>query len=293
MRARYAFSLAITAICAWSPALARASEADARGLAVTFFNIKYFGLNGNPDGRIGQETRVESLKAHLAGKNLLTDVMVFEEIVDVALLTEQVLQNKYACQSYDSPDPKHQHVVLCAKADKFRLSKDQGETDYLYNDLTMGGRVRPGVHALVETADGKALAHVVGLHLKAQPDMSPMRTEQIKRLAAELRTRADDGVPTIIVGDMNTFNDDPAAFQAAFDAAGVPLKEIQNPATYTWRGNVNQGSKLDRAWASSTARIVSGPVVTGPCNSDDRAAIQQYNRTVSDHCAVTVTLETR
>lgn len=294
MRASNLLLPAFLGICAALLPPARALAAEPGRLAVTFFNIRYFGMNGDANGPVGQDTRVATLKAHLEANHLLGDVLVFEEIVDVKLLTEQVLGARYSCQSYDNADPKHQHVVLCAEASKFRLDRDAGDDDFTYADVSLG-RLRPAVHGLVSAKDGGAVVHVVGLHLKAQKTMSATRAEQVKLLAADLRTHDGDGVPTLVVGDMNTFNDDPAAFQAAFDAAGLALHEVPNPAAATWRGSLTASSKLDRAWASDSATVIGTPVVTGPCNDGQvtRAQLQKYYDEVSDHCAVALVLATR
>lgn len=258
-------------------------------LSITTFNVKYFGINGNPSSTT-PESRVDTLKDHLARNHLTTDVMVFEEIVDVDMLKTQVLGRGYNCRSYNNSAPQHQHVAICYKSE-FTLENASDDDDDVLADVMMGEeRYRPAVHGILKNRRGQALLHIVGVHLKAFPEFSNIRLQQADIIATYLDQRADSDVPVAILGDFNTYGNDAENLNNRFVDAGEGLKKVAVNAAFTWRGTGSRtGQKFDHVWISNHL-TASNVRVAGPCNSNDRAAIKAYNSKVSDHCPVTMTL---
>jgi endonuclease/exonuclease/phosphatase family metal-dependent hydrolase len=256
-------------------------------LTFTMFNIKYYGLNGDHDGTQGSETRNAAIKDHLTRNNLWTDVMAFEEIVDVRALKRDITGERYSCESYDHNDSRHQHVVLCVRSG-LRLVVADDDDNFTLENVQME-RYRPAVHGIVETNDGERLAHVIAVHLKAQPNMSDVRIEQTHMIADYIYDR-EDALPVVLLGDVNTHGNDHELMSNILDDYGVDMFEVENPATSTFRTPGN-ASKLDRMWVTEGVRVVEEPRTYGPCTGDGwTGTITDYNRKVSDHCPVAVKL---
>jgi endonuclease/exonuclease/phosphatase family metal-dependent hydrolase len=267
-----------------------ATEAKAGGPApVTFttLNVRWFGLGGDRDGD-GVETRQASIRQYLGRSHALADVMAFEEIVDVAALESEVLPHGYACVSYEHPDPKHQHVVLCTRGG-YRIEQAGDDDDFILEDVAMEDK-RPAVHGILKAPDGTALAHVLAVHLKASPIYQWFRKEQIRRIGAYLEARADQ-LPVVLFGDFNAYNDDAQIF--GDELAPMGLAELPIAARFTFRTGGADGFKLDRIFLSDAALAAEPPRVLGPCNESRSqvAAIKRYYKAVSDHCPVTFALD--
>ena len=257
-----------------------------RAVTVTTLNIKYFGLNGDPNSTV-PESRSATIKAHLTREQLFTDVMVFEEIVDVEMLKTEIVGAGYRCHSYDHPNPTHQHVVICAKA-AFTLEQAHDDDNFILEDVTLGeDRYRPAVHGVLKDGRGRPLLHIFGVHLKAYPQFSNIRLQQAD-VVAEYMDQRVEAAPIMILGDFNTYTDDVAHLTARFGQVEDGLAQVNVPGQFTWRSG-SSGSKLDHIWLSRSA-VASRTRIAGPCNSTDRAAIDLYNQQVSDHCPVTMTV---
>ena len=147
-------------------------------LSVTTLNLKYFGLNGSPDNQPSDEARDPTINAYLDQNRLRSEVMVFEEIVDVPRLESGIVGPDYNCTSYDNPSEIHQHVVVCVKSGlRFDLAPD--DDNYLLEDVTLDNiKYRPAVHGIVGLVGGADLFHLVGVHLKAMPECGDIRVKQ-------------------------------------------------------------------------------------------------------------------
>ena len=258
-------------------------------ISLVELNGSWFGINGDPNNSLGSETRVDTWRKFLQNNALLSDVMVFEEIVDLDLLQNSVLDNQYKCQSYTRPNPKYQHVVICVKPE-YRFDIAEGSTSYVIEQVDVNGALRPAVHGILKTQDGTRIAHLFGVHLKANGDKSAVRLQQTQIIANYIKSEKIHD-PVIIMGDFNTFGTDPADMENQFKVDG--LIELNTPEPYTW-ASVHENfpaAKLDRVWISNTLapRVLSAHVV-GPCNSTDRAQLTTYNDTVSDHCPTKVVI---
>lgn len=253
-----------------------AAAAPHRTLSVTFMNIEWFGRNAD-------EARTPKISKFFDDNNLWADVMVFEEIVDVNKLRDEVLEGKYKCQSYTNRDPRHQHVVLCYEK-SLTLAIAADDDNYTLENVQMT-TLRPAVHGILKDASGRRLLQIVGVHLKAMPDKSDVRRQQVQMIADYLDGRADQE-PAIVVGDFNAYEDDSAVFADIF---GDTLKSVTIREDYTFR-DAQYRNKFDLAFVSPS--LISGITerVAGPCNGGTTAQISKYNQDVSDHCPVNLTL---
>lgn len=280
----------LTVAAALSIGLTNAARAEefARNapLSITTFNIKYFGLNGDPESS-ATESRADAIREHLSRERLFTDVMVFEEIVDVEMLKRDVVGPAYTCRSYDHPNPEHQHVVVCVRGE-FVFAPATDDDNYALEDVTLGqARYRPAVHGVVKSRRGQPLLHVFGVHLKAYPEFSNERLQQADIIADYLNQRGDDA-PVIILGDFNTYNQDVSELSERFARVDRGLTLVEVPGPYTWR-SASSGHKLDHVWISSD--LTAGDArIAGPCATTHRDTIASYLRSVSDHCPVTLTV---
>jgi endonuclease/exonuclease/phosphatase family metal-dependent hydrolase len=255
-------------------------------LSFTEINLAWFGLNGDLKNKLGSETRVATVRSFLQTNKLLTDVMVFAEIVDIPLLEKKVLGNQYQCQSYKNSNPKHQYVVICHTRD-YRLDIADDADNYALDSLNLDGRLRPAVHGILKNKEGKRMAHIFGVHLKANPNKSDVRMEQVQNLVQYLHEETDND-PVVVMGDFNTFDSDAEVMSNSFEEAGLVELEFAEP--YTWASAFEnyQPAKFDRVWLSREwVTNVSNDHIKGPCSSGDNKLIAKYNKEVSDHCPTT------
>ncbi len=276
----FAFLLAASGLA--SPSFATPRQTT---LTVTYFNMEWFGLGGSPSGTTASETRAPTVKKFFDDNALWADVMSFEEIVDLNRLQHDVLQDRYKCQSYVNRDAKHQHVALCYK-NAYTLVKAADDDNFTLENVAMTN-LRPAVHGILKNAQGQRLAQFFSVHLKAMPDKGDVRRQQVQMIADYINGRAD-AEPVVVLGDFNTFDNEPAEFDDIF---GSDLKQVALHEQYTWR-EPTRGSKFDRAWVSSEMGTSVTERVLGACNlpASSAAAISTYNRTISDHCPVNLTL---
>ena len=263
----------------------QAEQSPAEDISITTFNIKFYGLNGVFGGPAGSETRDSKIKAHLNRHQLWTDVMVFQEIVDVDAL-KTLVGTDYLCKSYEHSDKSHQHVVLCHKK-KFTFVPASDDDNFALEAVSMD-KYRPAVHGVLVNKKGRRLVHIFGVHLKAQPNFSDMRLQQMGVVGDYLKSRTDSE-PAIILGDFNTYHDDPEKMSEILADDGIDMKQAVNSYNFTYRSGSN-GSKLDRIWHSSALQVSEPAKVAGPCNEvgGSNQAVKTYNNDVSDHCPVTI-----
>ena len=253
----------------------------AKTLTFTTFNIRWYGLNGDAMGETGSEARDKTIREHLIDNQLLTDVIAFEEIVDVDGL-KRLIGDDYSCESYDHVQPRHQHVVVCVKSPlQFVTAEDD---NFTFEDIALEHH-RPAVHGCVTTSQGRKLVHFVAVHLKAMPHKTNTRLTQAELLSSALADMSTK-LPTIITGDFNTFKDENERIELKFAERGLDLVEEHSDLPFTFRTDRYQ-NKFDRVY-SSGVKYSRKPKVIGPCNDDaTREERSRYYQEISDHCAVT------
>lgn len=263
------------------------SAGNASSLSFATFNIRWYGLNGDAMGETGSESRDESIRQHLVDNELLTDVLAFQEIVDVEGLKE-VVGSDYSCESYDHVQPRHQHVVVCVKS-PLRFVKAEDE-NFAYEAVSLEHH-RPAVHGWVVTAQGRKLVHFIAVHLKAMPNKSQTRLTQAEILGDAL-AKMSTKVPAIITGDFNTYENENSLIQDKFAERGLDLVEQDSDQPFTFRSDRYQ-NKFDRVYSSGVT-YARKPRVVGPCNGNvTREERDRYFQEVSDHCAVTWSIRLR
>lgn len=282
-------------------------NAHAFNLKVSTFNIRWFGLGGTMEGSLKDEKRGQNLKDFLnkASKVSQSDVIALQEIVDQEKI--KTFFPQHSCTGYSHANAKHQFVMLCVKK-PLKLVLDGDDDNFIWEDvadITIEGtnmRLRPAVHGVVQDANGVKLAHVVSVHLKAEPEQTAVRIEQIRRLKKHMDNDYKDKLPTVIAGDFNAHVsavsklpvDDYLMMGEIFKNGTNTLKHIDN-LEYTYRSGTTHHT-LDHYWISSHFKA-SVPAVWPECKKGMAGTKfmdpKFYLKEVSDHCPVTVELSTK
>lgn len=254
----------------------------AEALTITSLNIEWFGRGGSIKGEMTDEYRRARLRDFLLNQIPATDVFVFQEITNPQLL--QVYLPELDCQTYNSDTTRHQFVVLCA-----RMAMEL-QTTANHNVQLGNPHMRAAIVGTVKSGSGKR-TQIIGLHLKAGPDHTLMRLDQVRQLDPDLHSE----IPTIVIGDFNTYPK---------DRTGLPLNDAlymdqifqihqmtQVPLEHpTYLGFKNR--YFDRAWVRGAN--IEQIRVFGPCNESSvpppYSSQGFYKRFVSDHCALQVQL---
>jgi hypothetical protein len=274
---------------------------DILTLKMTTFNLRWYGLGGKQSGRPEDEYRApwlaEYMKSEESGKVADSDVISFQEVIDVNGV-KKIMRN-HNCISYDHPSPTHQHVVLCAKK-PLDWVIDGGDDNFAWEEVALpGGKLRPALHAYLSGPSKTIIAHIVAVHLKAGSEFSSLRTKQAKILSYLMDTKLNDGKPVILLGDFNTHiakytgqeKDDADLLSEVFKASALNFYHVPNksPTYRTERSSM----LVDHFWHSQNAHIWSSIFIPEVCDpsaeprQDRYSKISFYNRYVSDHCPVT------
>jgi hypothetical protein len=273
---------------------------DGRTLRVATFNIRWYGIGGDLDAPT-TETRNLALRTFFADHLADADLVVFQEILDVAMLRAEVVPAGWSCATYASTAANHQFVVACL-APGYSLTREADDDDLAYQPLAMSW-LRPGLAGIVrDDATRAPLARLVGVHLKALPDSTDRRLAQARILVDRLATLAtkNEQLPTIVIGDFNSHRAvDTHGTRDDWDLIGdvlashpeLGLARVAYSFEHTFRNKAAKAYRLDHLWlGAATASEVEVP---GPCNLSwelDRAAIELYYDTISDHCPVIATV---
>lgn len=263
--------------------------AFAEPLKVSTLNIRWYGLGGTREGGADRETRDRTLKKFFDENLADSDVISFQEIVDVRRLKANVVGRGHKCASYAHENERHQHVVICYRSD-FALSRENGARGVALDEVALG-EFRPAVVGLLKDEKGEPLAHLIAVHLKSAPQHSRTRLKQTAILADYIKS-FDDGVPVIVLGDFNTHVTERGRDEDAMAEmlGSVDLVQIHNPFQYTYRTRRYTG-RFDHIFASADVARFATATVIGPCNGDSPELTDRFYRTVSDHCAVSAVLE--
>lgn len=255
-------------------------QASKKSIQVTSLNIEWFGVGGRMTGNPSLETRDDDLKKYFKKYFSKTDVFVFQEIIDEKRLQKTI--PGFRCHTYDRHNPRHQHVVVCAK-------KIFSQSTKTFNSVDLQN---PGLRPaqMVEIAISKDFkVQIVGLHLKARPDGSHTRLDQIKALKSEIDANSN----MILIGDFNTYHVKKTGLQKDDDDLITELlgqdefkQAYDDVGTYLGRDGLAQ---FDRAWVRNLNTINS--FVHGPCHEQTKFPYNDrsyYIKNISDHCPVTV-----
>jgi hypothetical protein len=264
-------------------------QADkAFGLTVSTLNIKFYGFQKNKISTKKNllDPRNESLKHYIAQNLIKSDIISFEEIIDVENFISKVVPQNFKCQSYTRKRKSHLHVVVCYQS-KYQFLIPGNDTNHIIESTTLGRNLRPVVHGVLATKTGKPLAYLAAVHLKASKPHSATRNKQVTILAQFMKT-LPKGLDKIIVGDFNTHGNDISSFNRILNHANLSMRHLSNKNRYTYRSN-RFNSKLDHYWVSSTLKQTRNISTSRICNDTISpmgryADVAEYNKEISDHC---------
>ncbi len=282
-------------------------NAHALNLKVSTFNIRWFGLGGTMEGTLKDEKRTVHLKDFInnISKIVQSDVISLQEIVDQDKI--KTYFPNHTCTGYNNETPKHQFVMICVKK-PMKLVLDAGDDNFTWEDigeLIVAGKtmkLRPAVHGVIQDAKGTNLAHMVAVHLKADPEAAAVRIEQINRIKKHFENDYTDKLPLIIAGDFNAHvadltkmkKDDYLMFDEILRGGKTPMNHIEN-LEHTFRADKTHHT-LDHYWVSNDLKYTIPAVwpeckkgLTGTKFMDPKF----YAKEVSDHCPVTVTFTSK
>ncbi len=267
-------------------------------LNITTFNLKWFGIGGDPNA-VQKEFRIQSVKKLIESYLKDTSVFVFEEVLVVDDLVK-ILPPLWQCISYAHPEPKHQHVAICSTS-ALALNKVSYDNNFTIEDATMGNpNLRPAMRVdVVEKKTKRSLFTIVGLHLKAMPDQTAIRISQAQQISKDL-AQVPAGRPVVITGDLNTFTkvdtklpeDDVELILKALNSVSKGYVRVPHrPNTFTFRSPEFR-NQLDHFYARGTMRVTAVPDVFPLCSANQNGTgymnFEFYYKNVSDHCPVTM-----
>jgi endonuclease/exonuclease/phosphatase family metal-dependent hydrolase len=292
--------VALAFMCALglSPSPSAQAETSSTNLTFTTFNIEWYGLGGSMKGSLQDEHRNDSLKKFIAKELASSDIISFQEVVDVDGVKKNLLPAGWGCESYQHASEKHQHVVLCHRAGLQFNREPSDDNDII--DVVAGndGHSRPALHLIVSDSSGRPITRVIGVHLKAFPNYAVMRYSQAKKIGMYLQTVADTNLPVVILGDFNTYpaktngkdDDDALNIQTVLNKYQKGMSEVKGKFINSYR-TAKLGSYFDRIYRSANVSVVNEASAYSACNSKDVSVIAAYNETISDHCPVSATLK--
>lgn len=274
------------------------SYSQQTSINITAFNLKWFGIGGDPNS-IQNEHRIQTIKKLIDSYLKNTAVFSFEEVVVVNDVIK-ILPPNWQCISYAHPEPKHQHVVLCASP-AISLTKVSYDNNFTIEEVTAGNpNLRPAMRVdIVERRTNRNLFTIVGVHLKAMPDQTALRVAQTQQISKDL-AQIPANRPVVVTGDFNTFakadtqlpeDDTELLLKALNSVAKGFLRVPHKPNTFTFRSPQFR-NQLDHFYVRGTMRVTAIPDVFPVCSAEKDGSgymnFDFYYKNVSDHCPVTM-----
>lgn len=275
-----------------------AANAQQTSVNITTLNLKWFGIGGNPNAPV-KEFRIQSVKNLISAYLNKTNIFVFEEVVVVNDIPA-ILPQGWSCISYEHPMPQHQHIVMCASPG-VSFAKVSYDNNFTIEEAQGGNsNLRPAMRVdVLETKSKRNLFTLVGVHLKAMPNETPLRIQQAIEISKDL-AKIPQGRPIVITGDLNTFlksetkqnEDDVELLLKALNSSSQGYFRVpHNPNTYTFRSPQFR-SQFDHFYVRGTMRVTTIPNVFPVCSATQDGTgylnFQFYYKNVSDHCPVTM-----
>ncbi len=265
-------------------------SAFAGQVTISTFNVRMYGYRND------SEVRDPVVKKFIFETMPASDILVFEEIMDVARFKKLMPEN-WSCLSYDHLTP-HQFVLLC-HSPKFSFKREPNDDNDVIDEVGgPKGTLRPAVTAIVTDLKGNSLFRMVAVHLKALPDYSNVRIDQAQVIARWLSNVKEPNLPVIMTGDFNTYTtqmngqseNDIQLIQRKMDDANLKISHIPNEL-FTFKTKYG-ASQFDHFYVSSSLKVTKPLNVFEICNSDspaqnDQMTLEYYNNLISDHCPVT------
>lgn len=268
---------------------------------VSTFNLKWFGIGGELSGRYSDEYRGPWLKEFLTTYLDKTDIFVFQEVVDKALLSSTLSELSFNCMSYSSSGSKHQYVVVCLK-NHLSILPEESDSNIVFEDIANvdNTKLRPAISGIIINSKTRApLFHLLGIHLKAGKLESELRAKQVGLLAQRINSY-NDKIPTILLGDFNSYQmsedslvlNDLETFDTILEQAN--LFRVKHKYNYTFK-SFNYGYLFDHVYLSNKTSY-SNVEVFSACNQSFSNStrfnnISFYNRFISDHCPLSIDIQ--
>lgn len=243
-------------------------------LTITSLNIEWYGRGGVISGSEDNEYRDPELQRFLSQALPPSDIYVFQEITAPERLKN--LFHELDCYTYESELSKHQYVLICAS----RGLVKSFTTEFA---VQVGNpRLRAAPIVEIELESGKLLS-LAGVHLKAGPKDIQTRLDQIKALATSQLMQG----ASLVIGDFNSFESDEIEMNRVFKESSFNGLVPPTPTYYGRTPHI-----FDRAWARDVQ--VKSIEAYGPCEKEKTPypfnQFDYYERFISDHCAIQVTL---
>ncbi|MFA6236698.1 MAG: endonuclease/exonuclease/phosphatase family protein [Bacteriovorax sp.] len=267
----------------------KASESAQLNFTITTFNIKFYGYHSE------QEKRDPFLQTFLKDSVPASDIIVFEEIVDVPRL-KNILPSQWSCLSYPTPYEGHQHVVLC-HSPRFKFMREPSDNNDVIDEVAgERGTWRPALTTIVTDTSGKKLFRIVAVHLKALPEYSKARVAQAEIIAGYLEKLKSSKLPVVVAGDFNTFKapennetvNDKELILNSLNSAHLDMHLVPNDL-FTFRTSYGQ-AQFDHFFVSDAFKVnplkifeICNSAITNDAGNLDLAL---YNKNISDHCPV-------
>jgi hypothetical protein len=269
--------------------IAASEQSQAKELSVASLNIRFYGRELDASQQTeGSDSRDSYLADYIEENLASADVIAFEEIVKEEDFINNVLKNRWTCQGYENSNRGHQHVLICYKKE-YKFIPPNFDSDFIIQEATLGRKIRPIVHGILTDLNGKHLAYIAAVHLKANADQSELRMQQIQVLADKMQD-LEPRLPAIVVGDFNTSGNDVEDFTEVFQKAGLRRRIGYNPKDATIKTPDFQG-KFDHFWVNTAASVSQTVTTSQIClNGSERQleydSIEEYNQRISDHCYI-------
>ncbi len=280
---------------------------SAAQLELVTFNIRWFGLTvddprtPNPKPRNPEliKKQITSMADFMKKVVNPQSLVVFQEVVDLNAL-KLILPPNWICDGYRHPNLHHQHVVLCVSP-IYRIVNVPYDNNKLIEEVATDNTwSRPAVRADVVDLTGKRILRVVGVHLKAQPNFSQERQRQMTVIANDLRKGTR--IPTILLGDMNTYPvkdsgqqfDDVVLLERILKQVDPTIYHLNHKEPFTFRSQQHR-SQFDQIYANGFVKLLKGPDVFDVCSQTVDGPgylnFKYYYENVTDHCAVKAILQ--
>lgn len=278
----------------------------AKNLEIVTFNTRWFGspvddprsANPKPIDPVKFEARTKIMADFISKHIKNKDVISFQEVVDLPLL-QSLLPKSWHCETYETNNRYHQRVVLCASG-KYQWQHVPYDNNFSIEEVATDLEwSRPALRLDLADLNGNRLVRFVAVHLKAMQNYSRERQRQVNVIAQDLKK--DNSVPTVILGDMNTYSakqtgqdrDDLEKLVAVLQKQDNSFKSIQHQVKYTYR-SPRYGSLFDHVFINKGITAKAAPNVYEVCNSSENGQgymnFSYYYKNVSDHCPVSVSL---
>ncbi len=249
-------------------------------LSFSSFNIRCFGLGGEYNGRFRDEKRQFDLKNmfHDTLKNI--DVMIFQEIVDVASF-KMLIPNNYNLYHYDHEYERHQNVVFAVKNNHQVIKKELIPCVAIDDTVS-----RPAFHLEIDV-ENNGVVNMVGVHLKSGSYHTNTRLKQVKAICDYIDLM-NKKTPFIIGGDFNTHRiessemdyDDLDYLSEVFSTVGIKWVENKIPTFQTsWSQNI-----IDHFFVSNSLLKKSEIEVFDLATK--KMTFENYYQKISDHVPI-------